>query len=130
MIIEYLATRTENIYEPVYCYLDNPEGITHKYSGNVKVLDTLYVTQQLLQDRDSAGLSMTSRFYDVLLYQIRMNQCRINSLQDNDINKDVFTVSRYMISRYPDFKTKDKQLELLEWSLRNNNFLAYMLSCS
>lgn len=130
MMIDTSAIQTENIYEPVYYYLDNPEGITHKSSGNVKVLDSLYVTQQLLKDRESVGMRMTSRFYDVLLYQIRLNQYRINSLQNNNINKDVFFVTRYMISRFPDFKTQDIQLKLLEWSLRNNNFLAYMLSCS
>lgn len=128
-IIDKLAAKTVNIPDPVYCYLDNPNGITHRANGNKKVLDSLYVTQQLLHDREAIGLKMTNSFYQDLLYQLRMNQWRVNTLQNMNVNKDVFIASRYLISRYPDFKATDKRLELLEWSLRNNNFSAYLFAC-
>lgn len=129
MIIDKLAAKTDNVSEPVYRYLDNQNGITHKSEGNKRVLDTFYVTRQLLRDRETLGMKMTDSFYHDLLWQVKMNQRRISTLRDMIVNEDIFTATRYLLSHYPAFKASDKRLELLEWSLRNNNFNAYIMAC-
>lgn len=128
-IIDKLATTTTNIPNIVYNYFDNPDGITHKANGNKKVLDSLYVTIQLLKDRETLGLKMNKDFYNDLLRQIKMNQQRIGTIGDMSLNREVFTASCFILSQYPDFRTTDKRLDLLEWSLRHNNFAAYIIAC-
>ena len=118
---------TEDI---VYEYLSNQKGICATTSASPKILDTLYVTLQLLKDRQELRLLPSQDFYDRLLQQISINQKRIASLNDMQINLHVFNISKNILQNFNGFTTSQPKLKLIEKSLRNDNYNAFIFACS
>ena len=116
------------INDIVYYYRENTAGISHSAKGNNRVIDTIYITRKILDDLRKAQKELNLNFYDIYLEQVRMNQERINSLGDETINKLSFKIHCALLSRFPAYNTLDKKLKLLEWSLRNKNYTAYLLA--
>lgn len=129
MIILPLSNSQANIKNPVYRYRINSQGITSTAAGQPKVLDSIYITQRLLNDREKLGIKMMPDFYDSLLFQIRMNQWRAWTLRNRAIDKALFNVSSKLIENYPEYYTSNRHLQLLEWSLRNQSFIFFLMAC-
>lgn len=127
-VIVPLAKSISNVKCSVYRYLLNSNGITSKSAGQPKVLDSIYITLRLLQDRDTLGIKMNQKYYDSLLYQIRMNQWRGGSLKNRRVDKALFAISADLLSKY-NYRTENKELQLLEWALRKRSFAAYLMGC-
>lgn len=129
-LVAPIAKKKSIIDTAVYNYQDNPAGITRSCAGRPKLIDTIYVTLRMLDDRRRLGLEPTEDFYHYLLRQIKVNQTRIFTMEDMALNEAVFTISRRILSEYDPFTVADNNdLKLLEWSLRNNNFHAYIMAC-
>lgn len=116
------------INDIVYFYRYNENGISESAKVNNKMLDTLYVTLQLLNDLVISGEKLDIAYYNTFLEQVVRNQVRINFLNNEEINKLVFYMHCYQMNKFKSVKTDDKKLKLLEWALINKNYSAYMIA--
>lgn len=113
----------------VYNYRLNPNGITATCSGNPKVLDTLLITIQLLEEAKSLNLKFDSQLYDMFLLQVRNNYNRVSSLHDSELDKIVFLISCNLKREYfADFRTSNADMRLIEQSMEEVDFLHYCLA--
>lgn len=126
-----MCKRISIISDLVYKYRKNTSGISHSFQKNPKVLDTLYVYEQLLEDREKLCLGMTPEDYYLFLKQIILNGKRISTLQKAEINKSVFILSVDLRNRYfKDFHIENGIYKKLEDALINGDYLKYTVCCS
>ena len=130
LIISPSAKNIDNINSIVYNYYKNTKSISRSVSKNPKILDTIYVTLQLMKDRKTLRLSDNLNFYNRLLNQFFCNQNRIFLLKDSNIDTIHFLLCCKVIEEYMEFTTNNKRFKLLEWSLKNKNFKAFIFACS
>ncbi len=128
-IVFPLAEKMINIDVPLYRYRQNPSGITFSSRGNPKILDTLYVTLRLLQDRSLLGIEPDAAYYDSLLYQIRINQYRLSTLKNRDVEKAAFRLLSDIIIRC-NGKTGSKRLRGVERAVFQRSFSAFLWACN
>lgn len=129
LIILYLTDKISIINQPVYNYRFNPSGITRKSLHQPKILDTVYVTQRLLQDFKRLKISATESFYERLLRQIRINQIRLWTLRNPEIEKFNFMLSCNIMENFTQFTTNNKKYKALEKALRRKNFNLFLFAC-
>ena len=130
-ILYSICNKMVIIPDDVYLYRINPKGITSTSHGNPKVIDSLLVTLQLLEDAQKLGLPMTGPLYDMFLRQIRMNYSRISTLNDCTIDRHVFAATcRAKHQYFPNEHTTDAQLKPIEQALDDHDFGKYRVLCS
>ena len=94
------------------------------------MIDTLWVTLQLLKDRDTLGLPYDNKFHDVLVNQFKVNALRIYSLNDKGANISNFLASKELYLRYyRNYHCKGNAGQLLEDAILKNNYRQFVLSC-
>ncbi|GAA6530503.1 hypothetical protein LPYR103PRE_24760 [Segatella asaccharophila] len=130
-ILYSMCTKMVTIPDDVYLYRINPKGISSTSVGNPKVIDSLLVTLQLLEDSKTLGLSMTAQFYDMYLRQVRMNYSRIITLHDPTIAPHVFAATcrakrQYFLTEH----TTNSHLIPIELALDEHDFGKYRVQCS
>ena len=126
-----MCTKMVTIPDDVYLYRINPKGISSTSVGNPKVVDSLLVTLQLLEDAKTLGLSMTAQFYDMFLRQVRMNHSRISTLHDSNIDHHVFAATcRAKRQYFPTEHTTNSHLKRIEQALNEHDFGKYRVLCS
>ena len=119
------------ISDDVYLYRINPNGISLSFRGKPKVVDSLLVTLQLLEDAKTLGLPMTAQFYDMFLSQVRMNYSRISTLHDSNIDHHVFAATcRAKRQYFPAEYTSNPHLKPIEQALNEHDFGKYSVLCS
>ena len=114
----------------LYRYRRNPKGITATAKSSPKVIDSFYITEQLLKDRISLGLKNDADLQPVILRQIRINYLRIASYGNEEINKHTFVLTVNMYKHY--FNTYNNvphSWRPLDKALRTNDYKAYKLAC-
>lgn len=113
------------IKDLVYYRRINLSSITHSSAGNVRSLDSLWVTLRLMEDRDQLNMQCTDDYYEYLLDQIVLTQKRLSKL-GTDLQKNAFYVMSYQINeRFPEFSTNRKSRLILEESIRRIDFEAF-----
>lgn len=118
------------IPDDVYLYRINPKGITSTSHGNPKVIDSLLVTLQLLEDAQKLGLPMTGSLYDMFLRQVRMNYSRISTLNNRAIDRHVFAATcRAKHQYFPTEHTFIPHLKPIEQALDDHDFGKYRVLC-
>lgn len=131
VILYPMCKRISTISNLVYRYRKNTSGISNSFQKKPKVLDTLYVYDQLLKDREKLHLKMTSADYFIFLRQVIINGKRISTLQKAEINKAVFILSVDLKNRYfKDFHVENGIYEELEIALEDRDYLRYIVCCS
>lgn len=130
-ILYSMCNKMVTIPDEVYLYRINPKGITSTCVGNPKVIDSLLVTLQLLEDAKTLGLPMTAQFYDMFLRQVRMNYSRISTLHDSSIDRRVFAATcRAKRQYFPTEHTSNPHLKPIEQALNEHDFGEYRVLCS
>ena len=130
-ILYIICNKMVTIPDDVYLYRINPKGITSTSHGNPKVIDSLLVTFELLEDAQKLGLPMTGPLYDMFLRQVRMNYSRISTLNDSTIDRHVFAATcRAKHQYFPHEHTTDAQLKPIEQVLDEHDFGKYRVLCS
>lgn len=110
------------IKDLVYYRRNNLNSITHSSAGNVRSLDSLWVTLRLMEDRERLNMRCTNEYYEYLLDQMVLTQNRLNKLQ-LEIQENAFNVMSYQINaRYSEFSTGRKSRLPLEEAIRTENF--------
>lgn len=100
MILFPLARVKTSVAVPVYHYRLNPLGITSKAKKSPRVLDSLWVTQQLFADRVTLGLTPGVADYEAFILQVRNNHRRVFRNGGNRVARALFTVHRYLRQKY------------------------------
>lgn len=125
-ILYSMCNKMVTIPDDVYLYLINPKSITSTSHGNPKVIDSLLVTLQLLEDAQKLGLPMNGPLYDMFLRQVRMNYSRISTLNDSTIDRHVFAATcRAKHQYFTHEHTTDAQLKPIEQALDEHEFGKY-----
>lgn len=120
------AKKIIGIKNLVYYRRINLSSITHSSAGNVRSLDSLWVTLRLMEDRDQLNMQCTDDYYEYLLDQIVLTQKRLSKL-DTELQKNAFFVMSYQINeRFPEFSTNRKSRLILEESIRKIDFEAFV----
>ena len=129
-ILYGMCNKMVTIPDDVYLYRINPKGISATSAGNPKVIDSILVTLQLLEDAKTLGLSMTGQLYDMFLCQVRMNYSRISTLHESSIDLHVFAITcRAKHQYFPNEHTTDAQLKPIEQALDEHDFGKYRVLC-
>lgn len=117
----------------VYEYRKQPNATTRKAKGNVKSIDSLYVTLRLLEDRKILNYPFDQEFYDMMLHQIGTNCRRIADIGDNRINSAVFDAQVAMMKKYfknfDDMRTSNLTYRKLDDAIHRGDYKKYLLSC-
>ena len=101
LLLHALTQRVGIVGPVVYEYRINLKGISIQSMGRPKCMDTLWVTQQLLADRDALGLPDSPEFLNAMLPQVRINTLRVFSLGDSRANALNFALSRrWVVDRF------------------------------
>ena len=118
------------IKEPVYYYRFNSEGVTEKSRTSPKALDALWITEQLIKDQKTLGITCRDKVYEQVLSEININYLRTRLLGD-DVNKALFVLTCDLFEKeFPGFKTAVRRLMPLEKALRTKDYNAYLYYCS
>lgn len=129
MIVEPMSRRIASVSTRVFGYRMRRGSISHSFAGNPKAVDNMYITLQLLRDREALGLSFDQRQYDMMLRQMFMNIWCVMSLPE-EVARAVFVVQRELIAvRLAAWHTDNPWLRNIERLIRQNNFRDYMLWC-
>lgn len=127
-LIYPLCKRIVTITDIVYRYRLNQNGITATCSGNLKVLDTLLITIQMLEEAKILNIKFDSQLYDMFLLQVRNNYKRIATLHNQELDKLVYLISCNLKREYfPDSHTANADIKLIEQSMNEMDFMHYCL---
>lgn len=129
MILEPLCKRKVTSDKITFRYRMNPNSISHLAAKSLKSIDTLYITLQLLKDRETLGIDFNQYQYDLLLQQMRNNFCRIASL-DLKTKQAVFVVEQDLIAnRFASWTTTNTKVRPIEDFLRTGDYTGFELWC-
>ena len=108
----------------------NSESITHVSRGNVRSIDTVWVTLRLMQDRKTLGLKNNQAHYEYLLDLAELSQYRLEGL-DEKIRKAAFGVFAAMIEEnYAESATQRKEKRSLEAALKKRQYAGFKTYCA
>ena len=111
----------------VYNYRINYSGISYSSIGNPKSIDTLYITESLLQDCIKLN-TISQLLYETTLRQIQINFIRTYPLGHN-VRRAIFIRSYQLLDNvFPNYTTNDPPLKKLEYSLRSRDYALYFYS--
>lgn len=129
MILEQMAKRMASSGQLAYRYRMNPHSITHSYGCNVKSLDSLYLTLQILKDIPSLGIKTDETFYNRLLGQMEINISRVIGLDPKVMHTVLFIEHEILQKEFPTQRTSDKSLKIVEALIRNRDTQHLSLYC-
>ena len=129
MILEPLCNRKVTSDRLTFRYRMNLNSISHKAALNPKSIDTLYVTLQLLKDRESLGIQFDQYQYELLLQQMRNNFYRVKCL-NTEIKQAVFVMEQDLIAnKFADWSTTNPKVKPIEDLLRIGDYVGFELWC-
>lgn len=100
LVINCGVVRKSTVEQVVYDWRKNLNSISFKSVGRPKVLDTIYVTLKLLEDRARLGLPENKDFKEALILQLKINARRIYSLNNKELDYANYVISRYIFDKY------------------------------
>ncbi len=91
--------KTGVLDEDIYCYRQNPGGISQQAIGKPKAIDTYWITELCLEEFPAFGVEYDQRAYECLMYQIITNRKRLGGLS-LDVRKAAFVLTCDLIDKY------------------------------
>lgn len=121
-----IATIDHNVYK----YRVNRKGITNTSVGNLKCLDSLWITVAVLDTMHKLNITINGQIYNMFLLQVQINFGRIRTINNSKINRNVFVIHCNLRNQYfLDYRTNDSKLTFIEKSLLEKNYKHYYISC-
>ena len=118
------------IREVVYEWRRNTASISFSSKGKPKILDIVYVTLQLLKDREKLGLPLDNDFCKTLLHQFKVNAVRVHSLGDKQMDYANFIICKYLYIRYNLGKAElGNYHKEVSSALAKNDYKSFILAC-
>ena len=111
-----------------YAYRINESGIVKTSVGKPRAVETYWITEQLLQEREQRNLPMDVQFFTFMLLQIRLNQLRVQDLAE-EIQEAVFVLTCDLLEKYfaPETMT-GKETNLIR-ALKTKDFGMFRMCC-
>lgn len=129
-LVEKNNGKVYGVDKTVYCYRYNANGISSTAKASPKLIDTLYITNQLHEDRKMYGLPDSRAYYEFILYTIRLSYSRTCKLSE-DINKAIFVMfSDFLNRNFQNLLADDSQKTMLEKSFIEQNYNLYISACN
>lgn len=129
-IIHRRSSKISTVSDIVYEWRKNTSSISFLSKGKPKILDTLYVTNQLLRDCKDLLLPFDMQFYDILLHQFKVNAVRIYSLANRQVNYANFIWSKDALKIYfKDTQYGSISYKNVELAIKNESYKQFLLSC-
>lgn len=129
MIIVPMCSRIATLDIISFRYRMNPDSISHQFTKSLKTLDTLYITLQLLKDRETLGVTIDQKFYDFMLRQLQHNFVRVSHFTEK-VKQAVFIIQRdLLLERFADYSTANPRLKPIEKYLRADDYVGFRLWC-
>lgn len=126
-IVYPCACKIYGIEENVYCYRLNRFGVTQSGVKKKKCIDSLWITKQLYEDRQTLGIKQDQSYYEYILRMARLTYLRTRRMPYN-IKQAVFIVfSDFIVTEFQGFQTHKYQD--LEFALLNKKYSMYVKYC-
>lgn len=116
------------ITEMVYVYRQRATSISHVAGENTKCIDTYWITEQLMKERESLCLTKDVKYLEKFLRQVVLNMKRIRKMPLK-IQKIVFILSSDLMKKYISGIECPSQYKELYTALKNFDFGIYQLYC-
>ena len=111
-----------------YAYRINREGIVKSSRGKPRAVETYWITELLLRQRQEAGLPLDRDFFRFLLLQIRLNQLRLSDL-DREVQEAAFVLSAGLLEEcYPDMVPAGADGNLIR-AMKKRDFGMFRMCC-
>lgn len=112
----------------VYVYRQVATSITHTYTGSKKVIDTYYVTEQILQDAKKLSFTFGTDYLYLYLRQVLCNYTRLKLCPKN-VKEATFVKECNLLSLFDKNAKVGKEHKQLYKCLTNKDFGKYELWC-
>ena len=110
-----------------YCQYNNQS--LHHQKKNYQMLELLYITINLYNDRKKYDLKITQEYYGYIIKMSTLMHSRIRYL-DFKLQKDFVSVySNFVKNEFTNFEIIDKEKKDLEQSIRNLDFDLFLKYC-
>lgn len=117
------ADKIASISTSVYYYRQNPQGISNNAYKSLKIIDTVFVTKRLYEDRKILGIPPGNDEYKQFLRQTIVNLKRVRRHGDMEILRLAFCAMRDMKDSYfSGAPQPDCQLKYLHQALTRGRF--------
>lgn len=123
-----MARRIYAVSTPVFAYLRNPKGVSAASQGQPKALESLYITEKLLEERAQFGLAVTQEDYTHFLHMVLLTYHRTRALGAK-VPYPVFLAQRRLQERYFAQFPEVPPYAPLGRALRKNAFRDYLWLC-
>lgn len=122
------ASKCYTCRQMTYIYRINQAGIVKTSQGKPRAVETFYITQMLLQERQEAGYPMDASFFAFMLVQIRLNQLRLEDLEPS-VQESVFVLTCDLLERYFARETMVGPEKKLIRALKTRDFGMFKMCC-
>lgn len=123
-IVWPLVSNAYTIPDVVYEYRNNPKGVSNSGTRSHKSVDSLYITEALLEDKKSFQLSLCEEDTEYFLNSIKLTYAR--TLKHNGkIAKCIFVVWCHLFAEFDEVRTA--RYTNLQDALRRKDFKKYIL---
>lgn len=129
LIVYPKANRVYSIQRAVYAYRSNASGISLSSIGKPKVVDTLWITLQLLEDRKKLNLPENDEYFRSVIGQIKMNAQRISSLKNKKADMANFEISKQIVNQYCERGIERLGKDIILQSILSNDFNSFYWAC-
>lgn len=128
-ILFEICKKCYTIADFVYLYRENINSITHLSLKKPKAIDSLWITQQLLKDREIAGFNFGQNQYEYFLRMVELTYQRTINL-DEKTKKCIFVIQKKLREKYyNEYKTTyTNYRSKIEMSLKNNDYKMYLMA--
>ena len=98
LILGRMTTKICKLDNVIYCYRQNPAGITATAGTNHNVIDSYWMTEQCTEEMGFFGIPFDQETFERVLYQTMINQMRSRK-QPLRIRKAIFTLTAELIRK-------------------------------
>ncbi len=123
-IVWPLTKRAYTISDAVYEYTSNPQGISNTSRKRAKSVDSLYITAQLMKDRQKFGLKPTEDNLKYFLRMLRLTYSRTRCC-NSVIAKCIFVIQCELYKYYEGISVEEKAS--LQTALKKKEYVRYLL---
>lgn len=117
---------TFTIAEIVYRYRRNKKGFSHIRGNDIRLLDSFWVFDKVLEKVRELGIQFSNDMYDYMLGSMVTCSRRLMYMND-EIRREVLEAfSELLNNEYSSYKSQKKDLAIFEKTVRNNDYSKYV----
>ncbi len=125
-----LSRKTIQVPGMHYFYRENPNSILHTFKGTTQVIDSLWVSKQVLEDYFSLGHAPTPQLFTDFLRDVTTTALHFKSLRNENYFQALFVIHQQMIIKYfatfrDELDRCSPQLRKIASALFSDNYRSY-----